>query len=721
MVPLSVENATAIRPADDRGHRPGVGRWLLSSKWMLLAVLMLLACAVPVSVAVISIRVHERHEVAESIEGSRRVALVLLSNFERTVESISTFLDSLGDIRGGDSADQIFARLRDAHLPASVIQVSFVSAAGAFITSNLQSPGKTFDLADREHIRVHLDRPYREDGVDRGPPDGIFLSKPVKGRISGAWTIQFSKAIRPPREGLQGIVVASYQISDFIDFYRRLRPEGQGLIALIGNDGVVRASVTAEEYATPIAGAQIVPGYVNLTAPEGVYEASDPATGIERVGYYIRSTRYPFMVVVAADREEILEKSSEFRISSIILASTATLTLFIIGALAIRFARLERRLQRRVAQADARRREARVLRAISQVPGIGVISIVGSEATRIGSGLKEPLATLVEERVRSPEFLASARASDAPPVIVEHFARDGEEFEVQLVVGRIVRAAAEDGSLEEPADDAIVVFAVDQTAKRFEENQLYQMSKMAALGELVTGLAHEINQPLGVIRLAAANAQTALAKGQPSQMVEDKIGRIIRQVERMKGIIDHMRIFGRRSTLRPEASSAANAVNGVLQVIGADLRIEGIQLHADVDPPERLNVLCREDQLEQVLINLLLNARDALRSRQESDPGFQPEIWLSCKRLAPADQPPVIRIVVRDNAGGIPEKVLEKVFQPFFTTKPVGKGTGLGLSVSFGIVRDHGGALTVANDAAGAVFTITLPAHVDTEAQREVA
>ncbi|MBS7538414.1 ATP-binding protein [Ancylobacter lacus] len=688
---------------------------------MLLAVLMLLACAVPVSVAVISIRFHERHEVEESVSASRRIALVLLSNFERTVESIDTFLTSFGDIRGGDAAEQTYARLRDARLPASVIQISFVSAAGAFITSNIQAPGKPFDLTDREHIRVHLDRRRGSDGLDREPPEGIFLSKPVKGRITGAWSIQFSKAIRSQQNELEGIVVASYQISDFIDFYRRLRPEGQGLIALIGTDGVVRASVTPEEHAVPIAGADIVPGYAGLTGGEGVYDASDPATGVSRVGYYIRSQRYPFMVVVAADRAEVLNQSREFRLSSIILASTATLTLFVIGALALRFARLERRLQRREAQADARRREARVLRAISQVPGIDVISVVGSETTRIGSGLKEPLGSLVEERVRSPEFLARARASDAPPVIVEHFARDGEEFEVQMVVGRIVHVAAEDGQDEDAAPDAIVVFAVDQTAKRFEENQLYQMSKMAALGELVTGLAHEINQPLGVIRLAAANVQTALAKGQPTQVVEDKIGRIIRQVERMKGIIDHMRIFGRRSTLRPEAASAANAISGVLQVIGADLRIEGIQLHTDIDPPEHLNVLCREDQLEQVLINLLLNARDALRSRQESDPGFQPEVWLSCKRQSPPDHPPSIRIVVRDNGGGIPEKVLAKVFQPFFTTKPAGKGTGLGLSVSFGIVRDHGGTLTVANDGTGAVFTITLPAHAEAEAQREVA
>ncbi|OYX12972.1 MAG: hypothetical protein B7Z15_08980 [Rhizobiales bacterium 32-66-8] len=122
-------------------------------------------------------------------------------------------------------------------------------------------------------------------------------------------------------------------------------------------------------------------------------------------------------------------------------------------------------------------------------------------------------------------------------------------------------------------------------------------------------------------------------------------------------------------------------------------------------------VLCRQDQLEQVLINLLQNARDALRDRRaRHDPELQGMIAVSVALDSPGGNGQTVSITVKDNAGGIPDGVIEKIFQPFFTTKPPGQGTGLGLSVSFGIIRDHHGTLTARNEGLGAVFTIRLPA-----------
>ncbi|MNN20006.1 Sporulation kinase A [compost metagenome] len=110
------------------------------------------------------------------------------------------------------------------------------------------------------------------------------------------------------------------------------------------------------------------------------------------------------------------------------------------------------------------------------------------------------------------------------------------------------------------------------------------------------------------------------------------------------------------------------------------------------------------DQLEQVLINLMVNARDALLGKRETQPGFKPWISLYAERDVHS-----VRLWVEDNGGGIDRRLLERIFEPFFTTKAVGVGTGLGLSVSYGIVENMGGKLSVRNSTEGARFCIELP------------
>ena len=180
----------------------------------------------------------------------------------------------------------------------------------------------------------------------------------------------------------------------------------------------------------------------------------------------------------------------------------------------------------------------------------------------------------------------------------------------------------------------------------------------------------------------------------------------------MSRIIDHMRIFGRKSEEQLQPCNPAHAVDGALQVVGAHFRLDEIEvsLSSEADLPD---VLCRQDQLEQVIINLLQNARDAINWRRAAlgEP-FAGRIAVHVAGEARIGAPEQVLIEVADNGGGIPDEVVDKIFQPFFTTKPPGKGTGLGLSVSFGIIRDHGGSLSVRNGPEGAVFSIRLPARL---------
>ncbi|WP_339515735.1 PAS domain-containing protein [Pseudomonas sp. RL_15y_Pfl2_60] len=244
----------------------------------------------------------------------------------------------------------------------------------------------------------------------------------------------------------------------------------------------------------------------------------------------------------------------------------------------------------------------------------------------------------------------------------------------------------------------------DNTEVRKAQQQLFQGAKMATLGEMATGMAHELNQPLNVMRMAVANTLKRISAGEvPAEYLEDKLKRIEAQVLRAARIVDHMRVFGRRSEAEHALFDPMQAIEGAMSLLRDGLLGKGVELQfAPVD--FRVRVSGHGDQLEQVLINLMVNARDALFSRLERESDFAPRIALSATLL-----PEGVLIEVQDNAGGIEPRLLERIFEPFFTTKPAGKGTGLGLSVSFGIIEQMGGQLRAFNREEGACFSILLP------------
>jgi PAS domain S-box-containing protein len=248
----------------------------------------------------------------------------------------------------------------------------------------------------------------------------------------------------------------------------------------------------------------------------------------------------------------------------------------------------------------------------------------------------------------------------------------------------------------------------DNTEVRRSQQQLTQSAKMATLGEMATGLAHEINQPLNVMRMAIVNVLKRLGNGDVQiDYLTDKLNRIDAQVQRAAKVVDHMRVFGRRSEIEQQLFNPASAIEGTLSLLAEGMRGKGVDLRISETGFE-VQVRGYVDQLEQVLINLMVNARDALLSKREKDSSFKP--WISI--YAERDEQSV-RLWVEDNGGGIDPRLLERIFEPFFTTKPIGVGTGLGLSVSYGIIDNMGGQLSVRNSAEGARFCIELPVAVD--------
>ena len=242
------------------------------------------------------------------------------------------------------------------------------------------------------------------------------------------------------------------------------------------------------------------------------------------------------------------------------------------------------------------------------------------------------------------------------------------------------------------------LLVTDLTKQKEIDSQLLQTSKLAMLGEMSTGMAHELNQPLNIIKLAANNMTNSITKGRSNdQSMINRIQRIDSAVDRAATIIDHMRAFGRVAGEDFAPFSVSSAISAASDLVHEPMKANGITLITDLDSQAR--VLGNTIQFEQVLINMINNARDAILSNGT-------EGRIEVKQILDAEN---IMVTIDDTGGGIPVDAIPHFFEPFFTTKPVGKGTGLVGSISYGIIQDMQGSIWAENITGGAKISIRLP------------
>jgi histidine kinase len=268
-------------------------------------------------------------------------------------------------------------------------------------------------------------------------------------------------------------------------------------------------------------------------------------------------------------------------------------------------------------------------------------------------------------------------------------------------------------SLKNLGQDTVIVTTSDVTERVKSEEQLIQASKMATLGEMSAGVAHELNQPLSVIKTSASFLAKKIVRDEPvsPQILRELADEMDSQVDRASLIINHLRQFGRKTDIRKINVQLNDCISGTFTVLGRQLEVHGISVELELDetlPPIRGD----RNRLEQVFLNLIMNARDAMDEKEEVEgQGLEKTLRISSKT---EDDEVVVKI--SDTGLGMSEAVKEKIFEPFFTTKPVGKGTGLGLSISFGIVRDYDGVIEVeSEEGRGTTFTIRFPAVAEEE------
>src|SRR5712692_2356329 len=234
---------------------------------------------------------------------------------------------------------------------------------------------------------------------------------------------------------------------------------------------------------------------------------------------------------------------------------------------------------------------------------------------------------------------------------------------------------------------------------REKQEQLVQAGKLATLGELTTGVAHELNNPLNNIGLFIGNVLDLIELSQADpQSILHELHSAMQQVHKATEIISHLRTFGRVAPVSREPVSINAVIERAISLMQGQLRLRQIKIELHF-PAEDVIVIGNAIQMEQVFINLLTNARDAMANAARK------VITITC--TAKTD---VGEISFCDTGPGIPAGYEQRIFDPFFTTKEVGAGTGLGLSITYGIIKEHQGTITVAHHPdGGALFFIQFP------------
>jgi len=545
------------------------------------------------------------------------------------------------------------------------LMLSVIDANGDLIASS-QVPFVPSNLKDREHFLVHKD-------VDNGQ---LFVSKPVLGRASGKWSIQITRRINKPSGSFGGIVSISLDPFYFTEFYNQFDLGENSSIALIGRDGFIRARQANhnDELGQNVGDTTVMKKLAERD--RGTYTTTSAIDGVKRIYNYRALSEYPLVVLVGVDEEVVSRTLNKRIISYYLLAVAVTGAIIIFVVMLLRVITRQKR---------------------------------GEEALKEARDNLEAKVELRTQELLDMNHELQLSNQELEDVIIER--RQAEK------------------NLEENNQQLEKAYDELQEA----QSQIIQQEKMASIGQLAAGIAHEINNPLAFIisnleslrRYTLKNAQfgtmqeeavLVLAKGNVSEesvtilkTLEEakrslKIGYIIRDTEdlitetldgahRVKNIVQDLKGFARVDS-ENKLANINEGIESTINIIWNELKYKVTLIKEFGDLPL---ISCNQGQLNQVFMNLIVNAVQAIET--------QGEIRITT-RFAENN----IVVSISDTGSGIPSEVLNRIFEPFFTTKDVGKGTGLGLSVTYDIIKKHSGDIRVESEVGkGTTFTIYIP------------
>jgi signal transduction histidine kinase len=550
----------------------------------------------------------------------------------------------------------------------------------------------------------------------------MFISAPLIGRASNRWSVQVTRPLFSDSGGFAGVAVVSI---DPLLLSGKLAEimEGSGAVAAVLRDPdgtlLARSRDAATQMGRSLARQHPVIAAAH-DAAQGAIRAESVVDGREVIFGFRRVSGAPIVVTVAEDWE--LASAPLHQLARWVrITYGVVLLLALAGGLLGLKSREARQASLALAEAEGARAAteaawAELERLLTAAPA----AIRAGELRNTGDGAPGPLR---------PHFV-SANIERVTGWPAERIATPGALFSLMDEADRAGRrdfratllregSATIEYRLRRPDDSwcwireesrtvgptprggvEVISYLSDVTEHRRLQAQAFGAAKLATLGEMAANLAHELNQPLAVVSLASENAAAALAEDGAAAIPDamETLELVAQQAARCKALVQHLRMFSRPDkapSLAPVALQGA--VDGALLLTGGALRDAEVRLEVTI--PEDLPLLLADQvAAEQVLVNLLLNARDALLGREAGPPR---RIAISAREADGG-----ILVLVADNGGGIAPEFLDRIFEPFFTTKSAEKGTGLGLAICHAIMRGFGGDIRVENTAEGAEFTL---------------
>ncbi|MBL8831984.1 MAG: hypothetical protein JNL71_06305 [Rhodospirillales bacterium] len=612
-----------------------------------------------------------------------------LTNFDQDIKMLRD-----GYVRGEVGPD--LRPWRDAQHARSEIAVMYavVDANGRLAATSGDQSVLGVDVSDRPHIRFH--------SLD--PSDRPRLSAPVVGRLTGRVSLQLTRRISAPDGAFLGVVVVSLDAAYYDRFFARTRVRDKDVISLMGADGAIRMRSGPVRAADNYSGQPLFERM--LREKSGTARVHGLSDGVERFVAFRTLEQYGLIVYVGVGVED---ETSILRSGIAYLKSIAWIFTILTGISALAIVIV---IKRRHEAAMSRTVVDELSRRMAVIGGLldrsdALLLAVGcdgrvhfanarcaeffAEAGRSGGRDVQSMFRFAAEGA-SDLFLERIRGSEAAPVSFEQdlVGADGEQHLFLWIW------SADDKT---PADGrSYIGFGIDVTARRRSEMTAIRSERIASLGDIAASIVHELNQPLNVIGLACTNVRHMLA-GRTTDEVDRRLDRIDQQVGRAAGILDRLRRYISGSGTSPSSRFAlVDAIRAAEEFVADQLRIDAVRVVNRVPPGHYV----RGDRLlfEQLIVNLLLNARDAIVSgANDADAECRGEIVVEGGVLGDGG---FFGISVTDTGPGLSGEAAARAFEPYFTTKPSGRGTGLGLPICRTIVQAFGGEISIRNGERGA-------------------
>jgi signal transduction histidine kinase len=562
----------------------------------------------------------------------------------------------------------------------------FIADAQGIVRSSTRAALIGNDVSSRDYFR-HEAALARDDGR-------MFVGELRQGQITRAWQLNLARRLDNPDGSFAGIITASYDTNSFSRFYRDVDLGTQGLIAVVGPTGNAWALTdpTQSGTVTPIANSALFAAMQAM--PEGTWTGRSALDETDRVYAFAAVPDRDLKVVVGIDQAEAMRAAYHWQQNALTFAGVITLVVLFMAALLLREEHAARRRHAVLA------RERAILEATLTGMSDGIMMVdkdlrlmawnrnfpefTGVPAAILRVGL--PMEDILRGQVQAGEF----GSVDVEAEVAQRL----ELLRAGATMGTIQRPRPGGRQLEIRRNPlpggGFVALYTDTTARQQTEERLRQAQTMAAIGRLTSGVAHDFNNLLISISGNAEILHNHLAE-QPAHA--RRLAVILQSASRGADLVRQLLAFSRRQALTPVRVDLNKIVRGMSDLMRATLgkiirvetRLEQGLWPALVDPV----------QIEHVILNLAINARDAMPD------GGRLTITTSNASLGPlgntAELPPgdYVVVAVSDTGTGMTDEVLRNAFEPFFTTKSPGQGSGLGLSQVHGVANQSGGGVSI--------------------------